>query len=370
MKTQTTGPGVPPLDQCYQDEAGIAFVQDGTIICIAHEADGHYDMANACELCSSAFDTPQEYDAYVAKVRAACSAQEMAMNNANEELAARLAEGGLSNEDAQKFAARLVYLGTRYSKLAEMASDANYDRDDIQEDMDDAKETLRELVWRQVGEMHSARLEALESSKEQFLGWQKELESYELDVAQGRDTPEGDARAEKLREAMVASDWTLDPDIGVRLRDGVATKVIGEVDFGFDPRAATVRVELLSGRANRMDGKWGIAVSQDAMDALDGDLLLSALTWKERLKDALTLQGQDPKYLDQIIGRMQVEKVASLDDAEIQRAFKDTVLSDFCIKYAKAARECGLWIDDLYPEAAMDRDIEELSHRDDGPSPL
>ncbi len=65
------------------------------------------------------------------------------------------------------------------------------------------------------------------------------------------------------------------------------------------------------------------------------------------LKKQLAARGQDPKYLEQMLGRLEVEKVKSLSDAEIERAFANSVLSSFCVQYLKVARDCGLALHDV-----------------------
>jgi len=102
-----------------------------------------------------------------------------------------------------------------------------------------------------------------------------------------------------------------------------------------------------------------------AFAAFEADV--RAACWFEVLRGKLSEAGHDPKYLDQIVGKLLVEKVASLDDAEIERAFDQVVLSDFCIQYAKKARDLGLTLDHLYPEAAQDP---EIPKQDDEPSPM
>lgn len=98
------------------------------------------------------------------------------------------------------------------------------------------------------------------------------------------------------------------------------------------------------------------------------------------LKKQLAERGQDPKYLEQMLGRMVVEKAKSLDDAEISRAFSNSVLGDFCIRYIQVARECGLTLEDVYlesgPSATADGGAVAIAraqdqHRqDDAPSPM
>ncbi|WP_323025745.1 hypothetical protein [Castellaniella sp.] len=68
------------------------------------------------------------------------------------------------------------------------------------------------------------------------------------------------------------------------------------------------------------------------------------------LEKQLAAHGQDPKYLEQMLGRMAVEKAQSLDDGEINRVFGNTVLSGFCVRYMQVARECGVTLADVYPE--------------------
>lgn len=225
--------------------------------------------------------------------------------NVTEELAERLVEGGLSNEDAKKYAARIVYLTERHTKLAVMASEGGHDQDRL----DGAKEELRERLEHQVTYINH------------------------LAFASG---------------------------------SGPALK---SVQFSFDPRAATVSLELTSGRANRIEGTWGVQVDDEALESLDGDIMLDALNWRQDLKDRLADRRQDPKYLDQMLGKMCAENATSLDDAEIERVLKDVVLSGYCIQYVKAARECGLRIEDLFPDVQMDLEIQEHSV-DDTPSPM
>ncbi|ANN80863.1 hypothetical protein [Bordetella flabilis] len=211
------------------------------------------------------------------------------------DLALRLQERGMKNADAHNFSVRLAYLAERHTKLAVMASEGGYDQDRL----DIAKEMARAHVRELLQEVNRVTIES--------------------------------------------GNFAL----------------IQDVEFGFDPRATTVNLRLASGHANRMDGSWGISVSAEMLEAIDGDALLDALNWKEDLKERLATNGQDPRWLDGILGKMQAEKITSLDDAEIERVFDQVVLSGFCIEYAKAARQCGLILDDLYPLTALDRDIED-----------
>lgn len=68
----------------------------------------------------------------------------------------------------------------------------------------------------------------------------------------------------------------------------------------------------------------------------------------EGVKARLSAGGDDPKWLDQMLQTLRAQNVKSLDDEEIDRAFGSVMLSHFCIQYVKAARSCGLTVDDVY----------------------
>jgi hypothetical protein len=70
----------------------------------------------------------------------------------------------------------------------------------------------------------------------------------------------------------------------------------------------------------------------------------------ENVRAALSEQGFDTKFDDQIRGKLLAERAVDLSDDELERVFEKAVLSDFCIKYAKAARESGLTMEDLYAQ--------------------
>lgn len=72
----------------------------------------------------------------------------------------------------------------------------------------------------------------------------------------------------------------------------------------------------------------------------------------ETIRAALSAQGFDTKYDEQIRGRLLAERAVDLSDDELERVFAGAALPDFCIKYAKAARESGLSMQDLYAEDA------------------
>lgn len=59
-------------------------------------------------------------------------------------------------------------------------------------------------------------------SKDEFLALQNEAEGIELENAQGRDTPRGDARLAEITTQMDESPWTLHPDYGCVLSDELA----------------------------------------------------------------------------------------------------------------------------------------------------
>lgn len=84
----------------------------------------------------------------------------------------------------------------------------------------------------------------------------------------------------------------------------------------------------------------------------------------EAVRAALREQGFDTKYDGQIRGRLIVERAVDLSDAELERVFANTVLPDFCIRYAKAARESGLTIEDLQAEDAAAHNGMSAAHRD------
>lgn len=93
-----------------------------------------------------------------------------------------------------------------------------------------------------------------------------------------------------------------------------------------------------------MDGQTLVVVDAVA------DVVTQKLGRMETLKGHLASRNQDPKYLEQILGRMAAEGIKSLEDKEIDRVFANVVLSDYCIQYAKTARECGLTLRDVYEE--------------------
>lgn len=84
----------------------------------------------------------------------------------------------------------------------------------------------------------------------------------------------------------------------------------------------------------------------------------------EAVRAALREQGFDTKFDGQIRGRLIVERAQDLSDAELERVFGNSVLPDFCIRYAKAARDHGLTIEDLQAEDAAAHDGMSAAHRD------
>lgn len=128
----------------------------------------------------------------------------------NSEFAEQLGVNGLGGVQASGFADRLVELATKHTKLAMMASEGGWDEDRIF----DAKAALRAEVNAVVNEVNNASVGASQQP------------------------------------------------------------VVRGVEFTFDPRYATVILELESGRSNRMSGGWGVPVDDEGLEALDGDELL------------------------------------------------------------------------------------------------
>lgn len=56
-----------------------------------------------------------------------------------------------------------------------------------------------------------------------------------------------------------------------------------------------------------------------------------------------------------IVGRLLVERVTSLDDAELERVFEHAALPVFCIEHTQRCRELGLRVDELEPLNTHDR---------------
>ena len=65
---------------------------------------------------------------------------------------------------------------------------------------------------------------AVDLSKEAFLALQKEAEALEMNCAQGRDTPDQDARLKVIDSIMEGSSWTLHPDYGCIPKSEVNTR--------------------------------------------------------------------------------------------------------------------------------------------------
>lgn len=144
------------------------------------------------------------------------------------EFAKQLASSGIADLQADEFASRLVELSTKHTKLALMASEGGWDEDRIA----DAKTALRAEVNAVVSEANNVSASASQQP------------------------------------------------------------VIRGVEFTFDPRFATVIVDLESGRSNRMSGGWSVPVDEELLEALDGD---------ELLEDAEGMENERSSYVVLVI---------------------------------------------------------------------
>lgn len=140
------------------------------------------------------------------------------------------------------------------------------------------------------------------------------------------------------------------------------------------------RLEVLSGQPPRLDAPTlaemltqideGVAPTfklGDRHQAIRGEAAHEATTATppngedndhlQRVKDRLAQGGDDPKWLDQMIQTLRAQKVASLDDVEIDRAFGSVALARFCTQYVKAARAHGLTVDDVYLAARSAQEV-------------